>query len=43
MEGTYIDCGRNVTDSPFGRNVTTLNHDTTSPKVKDYYQETKQQ
>ena len=32
MEGTYIDCGRCITDSLIGRNVTILSHEQNLPK-----------
>ncbi len=32
MEGTYIDCGRHITDSIIGRNATILNHENNLPK-----------
>jgi len=32
MQGTYIDCGRRITDSLIGQNVTILNHEHNLPK-----------
>lgn len=32
MEGTYIDCGRRITDSLIGRNVEVLGYETNLPK-----------
>jgi len=32
MRGTYIDCGRRITDSLIGQNVTILNHEHNLPK-----------
>ena len=32
MQGTHIDCGRRITDSLIGQNVTILNHEQNLPK-----------
>jgi glucose-1-phosphate thymidylyltransferase len=32
MNGTHIDCGRRITDSLIGRNVTILNHENNLPR-----------
>ena len=32
MQGNHIDCGRRITDSLIGRNVTILNHEQNLPR-----------